>query len=522
MAKTAEQVLEEISGTDSDDNIEPSEVDNLLDVGGDDDSVKDDEVTPENSSGSPDKGDDDGKGDDSEPEEYRSLAELNEGADRSGFKLNATETKRVRIALSNGFKSDEDIDAYLKEKGEDVTPKAKSDEGDDKDDKNDSDSKSDDEGKDKNDGDDNTEPDDSGEDDIDSKLLKVIGPHLEKADSVEDAVTAIKNLTHHASQKSEFVNRATKLGLDTPEKIEQMVGTLDGIDADISSRLQSPEGLKGLYESFDIPIPDWMGQVAEADGGKYNGKPADKGSKKVVSNELPADMKTALDEIENDGYIGAQQFKDLIPSLVSHIQGNLEAKYEEQNVNMQKVGKYVNGLAKQTQQKQIITNTFQDAREISDQIGRFDENVKLKEDPATIWKESIGADGKLKKEVHSEFKKLQKILAVRKGALKQINEGYAKMGIKRGPVDVIAFLSKKIVTSGSLLEMSNKAGRNAKQNLVASLAKKLQPNLRDKKINKNQDAFKAPKTENDVKNMSRTNRKLFFEKLRRGDLKVGT
>lgn len=502
--KTAEQVLDEITGTDSGDTIEPNDVDEALSNSGDD-------------SGGGDAGTsgDESQDSDGADEKVRSFAELNERASDSNFKMNESERKRVQLAVTRGLTSDEQIDDILN-KGKDSSDseeKSEKSEEDEEDNKSESDDDNN-----KNEDNNEADPDDSGES-IDSQLLKVIGPHLDKAESVEDAVTAVKNLQHHAQQSSEFKNKFVSMGLDTPEKGEQALKTLSNIDTDIQNRLQSPEGLKSLYGAYNIPVPSWMGNVASSDATKFNGAVPNTNSND--NNALPAELGQMLGDIDNDGYIGAQQLKDMIPSLVSHIQGNLEKKYEAQGANMKKVGDYVAGLAKTTQRTQEIDKAFQDAREISDQIGRYDENVKLKDDPKTIWKESISETGKVKKETHPEFKKLQKIFGVRKGAMTQINAYNTKLGIKNGPVDVIGHLSKVLVSSGSLQNILNKNGKDLKQNLMGQLASKLQPNIRDKKIPKHDVGFKVPKSQKDVSNMTRSQRKVFLEKLRKGSLVVG-
>ena len=104
--KSAEQVLQEISGT-----TETVETETLDDLGVRSESNGDSglEATLGDSSESPDKSNDSENSivdkavsGGEEGETYRTLAEMNEGANASSFKLNPTEKIRVSHAVLNG------------------------------------------------------------------------------------------------------------------------------------------------------------------------------------------------------------------------------------------------------------------------------------------------------------------------------------------------------------------------------------------------------------------------------------
>jgi len=456
------------------------------------------------------------------PEEFRSLAELNEAANGSSLKLNDTEKKRASIAVKRGFTSDEQIDAFINDSSQKQNGSGKSESKDknvsgaDEPDNNESDKEPE-----SNDTD-NNEPDgdedgDVADGDIDSQLLEVIGPHLKNAESVEDAVQAVKDLAHEANRKGEFMNRAEKVGVKSIEDLERTVQTLNNIDSDISTRLQTPEGLKGLYDAFKIPVPNWMGSVAGA-AGDANGNANIQ--QQNNTGELPPELNQYLNDIEEDGFIGAKQFKELIPALANNIQKNLEAKYETQNENFKQVGNYVSGLAKQSAKEAAFNTSIQDVREISSKFSKFDENLKMETDPLTIWRESITPDMKVKKDAHAEWPKLQHILSLRQVAIKTQMAEYSQAGVKNATPDVMAYLAKSFINNGQLSKIQEAAGKNAKKNLVSQLASKLQPSLNGKKA-ASREGFKAPKNNSDVRNMTKPQRAEFFARLRRGDIKVG-
>ena len=452
-------------------------------------------------------------------EEYRTLAELNELAKSGSLKMNDTEKKRSKIAVTRGLSSDDEIDAILNGQADGKGDSAKSEPagkvtGDDNTDNEPGEDE-------ETETPDNNIVDDGGggDDNIDSQLLNAIGPHLQKAESVEDAVQAIKDLEHRANRGGEFVNRAEKLGIKSVEDLEKTVRTLDNIDRDIVQRLSSPAALQTLYEDFGIPVPKGIlnGTAPPSNGQNRNQPP---GAPPRDNGQLPQELEQYLTDIEEDGFIGAKQFKELIPALANNIQKNLEAKYEQQNQRFDQVGKYVANLAKQSAQTAAVNNSFQEAREISSKFSKFDESLSLTEDPSVIWKESVGPGNIVKKTTHPEWGKLANILQIRKLAIDEKMSEYKQRGVKNGRPDVMAILSKKFITTGQLSKIQANAGKSAKSNLVSQLATKLQPSLHGKRQS-GSEGFKTPKSNSDVKNMSKDQRKMFFAKLKRGDIRVG-
>jgi hypothetical protein len=499
--------LEDTTGTDTD-------ADGSADVDGDD--TGQDTGTPSDSSSSPDSGTGDKGGDDSsddsggkpdgsdsQSEKFRGLAELDKLSSRSDFQMNETEKKRVRLAGQHGFTTDEEIDGFLSKQSDKDTGQAKSD--------------TDDSDADDSDADDSGKPDkgkaqsDDGKG-VDSLLLKAIAPHLDKsAETVDDAVKAIKNLQHEVSTRGEFVNKAKELGINTADELAASMDMMKNIDADISKRLKDPQGLKGMYDAFKIPVPAWLGDLSKGSG---DGKGGDDSQPPAV----PEELQTYMDKIEDDGYIGAGDFKKLIPSLIAHLNTSLEKKYEDMSKGFKEVGGYVTKLMKSTQQQNRIASSFADARQISDNFGKFDESLILKSDPKTIWTQSVNSDGKQKSKVHPEFDTLKKVLTLRQKAIQYAVNLSKKTGKTVMP-DVMGYLAKAFVTAGGIDDIKDDASKKASQKLVANLMKKLQPPVGKGKGSPNE-GFKVPKTMKDVENMSRKERQIFLKKLKTGKLKA--
>jgi len=452
------------------------------------------------------------------PEEYRTLAELNDLASSgsSSLKLNDTEKKRASIAVQRGLGSDEEIDEILNGQKEDKDTSVKTEVKDrvpveDNTDDNVIDTSTQSE--------EDTElgqSEPAGDDNIDSQLLNALGPHLKNAESIDDAVQAIKDLEYGANRKGEFVNKAEKLGIKNIQELEQTVSTLNNIDKTIAERLQSPQGLQSLYKDFGMQMPAGVmnGTAPVNNGQQAQENPVNNGG------EMPQELNQYLENIEQDGFIGAGDFKNLIPMLANSIQKNLETKYQEQNSRFDKVGQYVNGLAQKSAREQAVQTTFQEAREISSKFSSFDEGLVLSEDPSIIWKESVNSKNQVQSNTHPEWPKLQHILTIRKMAIDEERAMYKEKGITNMQPDVMAVLSKRFINNGQLSKIQKNAGKIAKSNLVSQLASKLQPSLHGKRSSSNE-SFKTPKSSSDVKNMSKGQRKQFFNKLKRGDIRVG-
>lgn len=449
-------------------------------------------------------------------ETFRTIAELNKLAeDGKDIKMTDLERKRVNVAVKRNIMDDDQITQILNgAKPEDVVGSKASD-----------DTQTDDGTQptnDVSDNDDGATPEDTqgaddgegGDDDeveIDSILLQAIGPHLKKADSVEDAVQAIKDLEHDNNRKGEFVNKAKELGVDSVDKLSDTINTLNEIDGVVSKALTSPEGLQSLYAAYNITPPEWLGKPNA--GGNLNGQSTNDGA-------TPKELDQFMADLENDGFVNASTFKNMLPTLVSTIQKNVESKFGEQTKQLEGLTKYVNNLSAQTQREQRVAQSFNDSRTIADKFSQFDPELKLTADPQAIWNDSVNAKGELKAKPHAEFPKLQRILTLRKQAIDAQTVEFQQAGIK-GQVDPIGYLSKMFITTGQLGKLQDDTRRSVRTNMTSSLARVLQPNVLNKKSRKGGDSsYKIPKSEKDIKKMSPAQRKKFLSDVKSGKLVV--
>lgn len=440
----------------------------------------------------------------------RTLAELEERSGRSNFKITPEEARRVQYAARHGITDEDAITKALNESAESGRT-AKSDkpaggEDDLKGDKSGDDSKAGQGSESQSD----SKTDDSG--DVDSKLLKVIAPHLgDDASSVDDAVKAIKNLQHKLSQQGEFVNAAKEVGITNVDELKQSTAMLKNIDNVISERLKTPEGLKGMYEAYGIKVPDWLA------GGKGSSPPASEPS--PGESQAPADITKLMEKMEDDGYLGVSDFKKLVPSLIAHAEASVAKRYEGLEDQFKKVGGFVGKLAQESATNAKMTRALADSKAIAENFSRFDDSLALEASPEAIWAASVTPDMQVKKNPHPEFDKLKRILKLRKTALQDAHERSQKLGRTVEP-DVLAFLSKQLVTSGGLDDLTRSAKEKAAQRIIANLAKKIQPGVSSKKGSDKSEAFKVPKSVKDVAKMDPASKKALLAKLRSGAIKV--
>lgn len=411
---------------------------------------------------------------------YRSLAELN-AAFAEGEEITDEENDRILLAAKRGFKTDDEIDAFLsKSKGlkpkEDIKDKKSTG-------KNQAEAK----------GPKANVP----EDDPLSRLVKEINPT--KPDP-EEALKSYKALTADHRKKGERLNTldsvAKQVGFDSAEV---MIDRAFKMEERLESMLKTPEGRAQLLKAYSVTADDFHPAPAGGNQGKT----------------IPE-----VEELDDDEYPQGGKIKSVIAKMATDIEARIEAKYAAKYGDIEKTfGDIKSKIEQEEGERQVESLRHQalsDADEIAQYLGRFEPEYQLKESASKIFAESVQTvyrDGRKvyvpKKETHPEWPTLNKILAKRKDEYLNSQAG-----------NVRQWIGEQVLSTGKLFELTSTAGQKARADMLSKQRQKLQPSGINKGVVKATDTFKVPETQEDLDNLTDEQMKEFRRRVLSGELKV--
>lgn len=415
---------------------------------------------------------------------HRSLAELHQ-AFKEGEDISDAENDRILLAAKRGLKTDEEIDAYLKTKGQKPLEKdtgkkplaekpvlepAKA------------------------------KPKEKVPDDPLARLVREINPT--KPDP-EEALRSYQTLKSDYRKKGERLNTldatAKQIGF---ENVEQVIERASKMEERIVQLLKTPAGRKQLLEAYRDELGD-------------------------VVNEpfVPAKGEKAppeLEDLDDEEFPQGSKIKAHMAKLAQDIEARIEAAYAAKYGEVEKDFGVIKTKIQQDESNRETQNVrvhaMRDAADIASYYGQFDPEYALQTPADKIFAESTQAvyqNGALvylpKKNPHPEWPTLRRILEFRKEKYSAQRDGTIRN-----------WIGGMMLEDGKLGELKTQAAKEARTKLLTNQRKALQPALIGKGRAQPMDSFKVPESTDDVEAMTTEQQREFRRQLLAGDLKVRT
>lgn len=408
---------------------------------------------------------------------HRSLADLHK-AFTDGEDITDEENDRILLAARKGFKTDEELDAFLSKQPAKKPAEKKTEKPVEK-----------------------TVPDpakakskDKVPDDPLARLVREINPTKPEP---EAALTSYQALKSDHRKKGERLNtldgKAKQVGFDS---VEQVIDRAMAMEERLEAMLKTPTGRRQLLQAYEID-------------GEFDA-PAAKAAAAVPE----------LEELDDEEFPQGSKIKAHMAKLAKDIEARIEAayaaKYGELDKNFGTIKTKIEQEEANRQAQNFKVDALRDAADIASYYGRFNGDFALKASADKIFAESTQAvyqGGRLvyvpKKTPHPEWPTLRRILEFRKDNYSAPRDG-----------SVRNWVGGMMLEEGKIEELTTQAAKKARAGLLTNQRKALQPQLMDKGKAQQTDTFKVPESEEDVEAMTEEQHREFRRRLMSGDLKV--
>jgi hypothetical protein len=261
----------------------------------------------------------------------------------------------------------------------------------------------------------------------------------------------------------------------------QAVQTLKSIDTTIIGYLKrGPEGVAELYKSLGVDMP--------------NGAQNNPTSQQQQQN-IPD-----LDTFGDDDFLDGRMVKALLPKLVSQAVEQLNGHVKPIQDKFAQLAPLLQNVVQTNNELAETTRAINDTRTIVSQLSQYyPDDFKLNADPADIWQESIGMDGRVKANHHPEFPRLAAILRARQEAA------------KAGYPNPVAYLAEKMVREGRVSKMLDDKAGNVRVTIAQNKMREMQPSFANEKKPGQQDSFRMPQTPEEVEALKNNNPRQYEE-----------
>lgn len=417
----------------------------------------------------------------SEAPKARSLSEL-QVAFKEGEDISDEESDRILLAAKKGFKTDEEIDAYLAAnpkkgakreaaKGPAKPVQALLDKPAEK-------------AKDK-----------DVLDDPLARLVKEINPTKPEP---EEAFKSLQSLKADYRRKGERLstldNYAKQVGFDS---VEAVLDRAMAMEQRLEQMLKTPDGLKQLLKAYNVP-------------------------ETVLQGTAPAGAKVPeLSELDDEEFPQGGKIKSVMQKMAqdieTRIRAELETKYGAVEKNFGEIQQRIQREEEYRRTDTLRHQAVRDAEEIAKLASEYDMPEWVLKDPAEkVFAESTYVtykDGKkiyqAKRDPHPEWPALQKILEVRK-------EQYLTSGAPK----VSQWFGEMLLERKSFQKIKTDAAKKATAQLLTKQRQALQPTLVNKGKAQVTETFKMPESEDDIDSLTPEQQKELRRRIFAGEVKV--